>query len=84
MKIMIDKVDSDIICFLQKDGRMPYTKIAEELALSEATVRTRIQRLLKDKIISIVAVCEPRKVGFAFTGNIKLQLSTNRMKDIIE
>lgn len=84
MTTMIDKVDSDIICFLQKDGRMPYTKIAEELGLSEATVRTRIQRLIKDKVISIVAVCEPRKLGFAFTGNIKLQLSTNRTKDIIE
>ena len=84
MTIMIDKVDSDIICFLQKDGRMSYTKIAEELGLSEATARTRIQRLLKNEVISIVAVCEPRKLGFAFTGNIKLQVSINRLKSVIE
>jgi Lrp/AsnC family transcriptional regulator, regulator for asnA, asnC and gidA len=84
MTSMIDKIDSDIICFLQKDGRMPYTKIAEELGLSEATVRTRIQRLLKDEAISIVAVCEPRKLGFAFSGNIKLQVSTNRMEEVIK
>jgi len=82
--LMIDKVDSQIICFLQRDGRMPYTKIAEELGLSEATVRTRIQRLIKDEVISIVAVCEPRKLGFAFTGNIKLHVSTNRMEEVIE
>jgi Lrp/AsnC family transcriptional regulator for asnA, asnC and gidA len=62
---------------------MPYTKIAEELGLSEATVRTRIQRLLKDEVISIVAVCEPRKLGFAFSGNIKLQVSTNRLEEVI-
>jgi len=81
--MMIDKVDSQIICFLQEDGRMPYTKIAEELGISEATVRTRIQRLIKDQVISIVAVCEPRKLGFALTGNIKLQVSTKRLKEVI-
>ena len=47
LSLMIDKTDSQIICFLQEDGRMPYTKIAEELGISEATVRTRIQRLAK-------------------------------------
>jgi Lrp/AsnC family transcriptional regulator, regulator for asnA, asnC and gidA len=81
---MIDEIDSKIICFLQKDGRMPYTKIANELGLSEATIRARIQRLMKHDIISIVAVCDPRKLGFALSGNLKLQVSTNRSKEIIE
>jgi Lrp/AsnC family transcriptional regulator for asnA, asnC and gidA len=84
MSIAIDKVDSQIICYLQKDGRMPFTKIAEELKLSEATVRSRTQRLIRDRIINIVAVCEPRKLGFALTGNIKLQISPGKIKPVIE
>ena len=83
LSLMIDKTDSQIICFLQEDGRMPYTKIAEELGISEATVRTRIQRLISEKIISIVAVCEPRKLGFALTGNIKLHISPRNLKEVI-
>jgi len=84
MKMMIDKIDSQIICSLQKDGRMPFTKIAEELKLSEATVRARTQRLIRDEVINIVAVCEPRKLGFALTGNIKLQISISKIRQVIE
>ena len=84
MSIAIDRVDSRIIRYLQKDGRMPFTKIAEELNLSEATVRARTQRLIRDRVIKIVAVCEPRKLGFALTGNIKLQISTGKIKQVLE
>jgi len=79
----IDRIDSQIICYLQKDGRMPFTKIAEELKLSEATVRSRTQRLIREGIINIVAVCEPRDLGFALTGNIKLQISPGKIKPVI-
>jgi Lrp/AsnC family transcriptional regulator, regulator for asnA, asnC and gidA len=84
VEISIDKIDSQIICLLQKDGRIPFTKIAEELNCSEATIRSRTQRLIRDEVISIVAVCEPRKLGFALTGNIKLQVSTGKMKEVID
>ena len=83
MSMTIDRIDSQIICYLQKDGRMPFTKIAEELKLSEATVRSRTQRLIRDGVIEIVAVCEPRKLGFALTGNIKLQISTGKIKPVL-
>jgi Lrp/AsnC family transcriptional regulator, regulator for asnA, asnC and gidA len=84
VEMSIDRIDSRIICLLQKDGRFPFTKIAEELNLSEATIRSRTQRLIRDKVISIVAVCEPRKLGFALTGNIKLQVSAGKMKEVID
>jgi Lrp/AsnC family transcriptional regulator for asnA, asnC and gidA len=83
MSMTIDRVDSQIICFLQRDGRMPFTKIAEKLKLSEATVRSRTQRLIRDGVINIVAVCEPRRLGFALTGNIKLQISPGKIKPVL-
>lgn len=60
----MDKVDSDIVALLQKDGRMPFTDIARELGISEGTVRNRVARLIEDKIIHIVAMVDPVQVGF--------------------
>jgi Lrp/AsnC family transcriptional regulator for asnA, asnC and gidA len=60
----MDRVDSDIVALLQKDGRMPFTDIARELGVSEGTVRNRVARLIEDKIIHIVAMVDPVQVGF--------------------
>ena len=84
MKPEIDEIDSKIICFLQKDGRMPYTKIAEELGIVEATVRSRVQRLVRDEVIEIVAICDPVKLGFAMSGNIKLHVNTKEIDQIVK
>ncbi len=80
----IDEIDSKIICFLQKDGRMAYTRIAEEIGIAEATVRTRAQRMMKDGVIEIVAVCDPVKVGFAMAGNMKLYIESRKLDEIVE
>ena len=68
----IDKIDAKIICLLQKNGRMPNKKIAKKAGISEATVRNRLQRLLDEEYIQIVAVGNPFKLGFGPVGNIKI------------
>ena len=42
----------------------PYGAIAEEVGLSEAAVRRRVQRLRESGIIQIVAVTDPLQLGF--------------------
>ena len=42
---MLDAPNRAIIEALQRDGRQPYGAIAEEVGLSEAAVRRRVQRL---------------------------------------
>ena len=51
----IDSTDREIIQLLRLDGRMSFTKIAQRLNISEKTVRYRVQRLLKQEIIRIIA-----------------------------
>lgn len=82
MKNQIDMIDSRIICFLQQDGRMPFTQIGKELNLAESTVRVRVQRLIEEKIIQIVAVANPMKLGFEVAGNIKIQIESKKFKQI--
>ncbi len=53
-----------IIELLQVDGRLSYAAIAKEVGLSEAAVRQRVQRLLDQGVMQIVAVTDPLQVGF--------------------
>ena len=47
----IDEVDQKVLFFLKNNARVPFTKIAKEVGLSEAAVRKRVERLQKDGII---------------------------------
>jgi len=60
---LLDDVSMQIIRELQADGRRPYTSIARAVGLSEAAVRSRVQRLLDAGVMQIVAVTDPLRVG---------------------
>jgi Lrp/AsnC family transcriptional regulator for asnA, asnC and gidA len=62
--LTLDDVDRKIIGVLQGDGRCPYGTIAEQVGLSEAAVRRRVQRLREAGIMDIVAVTDPLQLGF--------------------
>ena len=59
----LDELSMQIIRELQADGRRPYTSIARAVGLSEAAVRSRVQRLLDAGVMQIVAVTDPLRVG---------------------
>ena len=60
----LDDVDRRIITALQVDGRRPYGTIANEVSLSEAAVRRRVQRLRDQGALEIVAITDPMQVGY--------------------
>ncbi|MET9222851.1 Lrp/AsnC family transcriptional regulator [Streptomyces sp. NPDC088197] len=60
----IDAVSNAIIEQLQQDGRRPYATIGKAVGLSEAAVRQRVQKLLDQGVMQIVAVTDPLTVGF--------------------
>lgn len=59
----LDPIDQSLIRLLQQDGRRPYTQLAKEVGLSEAAVRQRVQRLLDQGTMQIVAVTDPLQLG---------------------
>jgi Lrp/AsnC family transcriptional regulator for asnA, asnC and gidA len=83
-KKKLDKLDCRLIRLLQKDGRMSNIAIAQELGVSEYTVRNRMKRLLDDKIIKIVAVSDPIKLGFEVSGNLKIKIDLKKADMVIE
>ena len=61
----LDQANRAIIEELQRDGRRSYSAIANAVGLSEAAVRQRVQRLREAGVIQIVAVTDPKQVGFS-------------------
>jgi Lrp/AsnC family transcriptional regulator for asnA, asnC and gidA len=59
----LDDTDRAIIEQLQIDGRVPYTRLATAVGLSEAAVRQRVQRLLDTSAMQVVAVTDPLSLG---------------------
>ncbi len=59
----LDDTDRAIIELLQADGRMPFTKVAAEVGLTEGAIRQRVQRLTDTGVMQIVAVTDPLSLG---------------------
>jgi len=62
---ILDDINKRLIEHLQRDGRMSYAGLAKVVGLSEAAVRQRVQRLLDNGVMQIVAVTDPLSLGFA-------------------
>lgn len=58
----IDNINLAIIRHL-RSGRKSYKKIAEELSLSENTVRTRVHKLIDQGILAITGLVDPEAIS---------------------
>ena len=73
----VDDVDLEIIKELQEDGRRTYGRIGTAVGLSEAAVRQRVQRLVEDDAIKIVAVTNPYLLGARVAATIGIHAEGN-------
>jgi Lrp/AsnC family transcriptional regulator, regulator for asnA, asnC and gidA len=72
--VVVDEVDKAIIRELQLDGRMPYAKLGPAVGLSQAAVRQRVQRLIENGVMQVVAVTDPLTLGFAQQAMVGLEV----------
>ncbi len=61
-----DDLDLRIIDTLAEDGRRPFTSVADELGVAEATVRARVSRLQRIEAIRFVTDVKPHELGLLF------------------
>jgi Lrp/AsnC family transcriptional regulator for asnA, asnC and gidA len=57
----IDQTHIGIIKHLQ-DGRKSFKEIAEDLSITENTVRSRVQQMVQEGVLSITGLIDPEKV----------------------
>jgi Lrp/AsnC family transcriptional regulator for asnA, asnC and gidA len=78
----MDKIDRAIIKALKEDGRMPFSRIAEQLGVSPGMIRQRYQRLNDQGILQVVAVTNPLKIGYHSMAFIGVKAEGQRLQEI--
>src|SRR2546430_17677487 len=81
-KSSIDEIDQRIIEALQLDGRRPFTKLAAELGISEASVRQRVNNLINTQVMQIVPLTNPLKLRFPRASIIGIRASGGRRLEV--
>jgi len=81
---MLDEKDRAIVSILQYDGRTPFTKIAEELNITEGSVRNRVKRLIETQKLKIVGIAQPEEMGWTEAGIIGINVQTDRIMEVAE
>ena len=58
------KIDENTIAIIRhlRNGRKSFKKIAEDLSLSENTIRTRVKKMLDEGILQITGLVDPEQV----------------------
>lgn len=77
---MISKIDKKVIIELQRDGRQSYADLARKLKISESTANRRLARLLKNDIIRVIGVPNPKEIGLGFTCTIRLEVKKDKLR----
>jgi Lrp/AsnC family transcriptional regulator, regulator for asnA, asnC and gidA len=77
----LDELDFSILSYLQQDGRMSFTVIAEKLGVSIGTIRTRFNKLIEDGTINIIGRVDPDKVGFRSYAHIAVYVRPATLKE---
>jgi Lrp/AsnC family transcriptional regulator for asnA, asnC and gidA len=80
----LDDLDYSIVSFLQDNARTPFTQIAQELGVTERTIRMRVTQMQKDGVLSLVGVVNPIKAGIRVQTLIQVAVSENKLNDVID
>ena len=80
----MDALDLMIIRELQSDPQQPQADIAKKVEASETTVRRRLKRLLDERIIRIVAIADPRALGYNIRAMIGIKTKPGMVDAVAE
>ena len=75
----MDELDGKIIAMLERDGRASNARIARDVGVSEGTVRRRLKRLINEQIINVIALPDPRKLGYNSEALIGVQVDPDKI-----
>lgn len=80
----LDATERRMVELLQEDGRLSVASLARSLGVSEVTARRKLNRLLRDGIIQVVATVDPFDVGYETPVIIGLKVHRPQLEDVAE
>ncbi len=78
--MQIDELDRQILAYLQEDGRMSFVTLASELGVSEGTIRKRIRKLEENKVVNMVGITNPLRIGLDTVAFIWIEVDRHHME----
>ena len=80
--MLLDDIDRALIKELEKDARVSSDSLAKSLNISSTTIRRRTRRLIQEGIIKIIAVSDPKKLGFSVIVGIQMELEQKKIDSV--
>ncbi|MGQ9723712.1 MAG: Lrp/AsnC family transcriptional regulator [Candidatus Jordarchaeum sp.] len=81
----LDYINKKIIEMLTNDARRPYREIADELEVTESTVRKRVNKLVEEKVIErFTLALNPSKSGRSVTAYVTAYPQNQREREVEE
>jgi DNA-binding Lrp family transcriptional regulator len=81
---LIDRLDDRIMEILKKDSRRPFVEIANELEVSEGTIRSRVKKLLDEGVIQAFTIkTSSKNVKALVEVKIEVNVNTSEIADRI-
>jgi Lrp/AsnC family transcriptional regulator for asnA, asnC and gidA len=79
----VDTLDRAIIALLMEDGRMSSAEIARRVGVvSERSVRCRVDRLVREGVIRVGAIVNPKAVGFPVVADVWLEIEPGHVLEV--
>ncbi len=70
-----DPVDAQIVNLLRIDGRRTHAELARQMGVTEGAVRKRLKKLSAAGVLRVVAVADPKKLGYGIDVFCGIQVS---------
>jgi len=81
----LDRLDKELIRLLCEDGQAPVADLAERLSVTTPTVRTRIKRLIKSRLLRIAGSINTRNHPELISALVGMKVqSFGKLEEVLE
>jgi Lrp/AsnC family transcriptional regulator for asnA, asnC and gidA len=79
----IAPLDKRIVDLLMEDGRMPCAELARRIGdVSERTVRYRLDRMVRQGLLRLVAIPNPKALGYSVIADVFLEVEPGAILEV--
>ena len=80
---MHDLLDMQLISLLEENASQTSEELAKQLNVSSSTIRRRMKELKQQGTLHIVAIPEPKSIGFSMTAIIAFQVQHEYLNSVL-
>jgi len=81
---MHDLLNTQLISLLEENASQTSEELARQLNVSSSTIRRRMKELIQQGTLHIVAIPEPKSIGFSMTAIIAFQVQHEYLSSVLD